>query len=270
MGSFPLAALVVLSLASSTADRGEVKVYPLGLQDVETAAALARAHLSREGRVFADVPNHRLVVFDRPDVHARIAAALSALDLPDRNVRIEVTHRRGATARRDSLGGSVELGGRGSSVGVRGGSSRSTSESTTRQQLVVLDGGRAEISVAEEVPEPEWFWTWGLGRGHWVEGTRWRDVTTSLLVEPRVLPDGRIRVRLIPRFAYWLDRERRLTEVQELATDVVVADGQEIDVGGVPMQDEVFRERFLLGVDSGGRTSKSEIRLKASADPIRQ
>jgi type II secretory pathway component GspD/PulD (secretin) len=251
---------------ASRAPRGEVKVYELGLQDVATAEALVRAHLSPEGRVFADAPNHRLVVYDRPDVQARVKAALAVLDIAPRNLRIEVTSSRSETQRRDNLGASVRLGGGAPGVGVSGGSRRATSENTTRQEIVVLDGGRAEIRLAELVPEPEWFWSWGRGHGHFVEGTRWRDVGTSLLVEPRVLPDGRIRVRLTPRFEYWLDQDRRVTEIQELATDVVVSEGQEIDLGGVPLRDESFRERFLLGMDRSGRTSRHDIRLRVRID----
>ena len=257
-----LGAELVRAEAPGTA-RGEVKVYELGLQDVATAEAVVRAHLSPEGRVFADATNHRLVVYDRPDVQARVKAALSVLEVSARNIRIEVTSSRSETQSRDSLGGSVRIGGGDRSVGIRGGSSRSTGENTTRQEILVLDGGRAEVRVAELVPEPEWFWSWGLGRGHWVEGTRWRDVGTSLLVEPRVLPDGRIRVRLTPRFEYWVDQDRRVTEIQELATDVVVSEGQEIDLGGVPLRDESFRERFLLGIDRSGRRSRHDITLRA-------
>lgn len=261
-----LAVLLPPTHSAYGAERGEVKVYPLGLQDVETAAKVVRAHLSRDGRVFADVPNHRLVVYDRRDVHVRVAAALSLLEVPGRNVRIEVSHRRHETARRETGGASVRLGDGSPSVGVRGGSTRTSRDNLTRQHVVVLDGGRGEIRVSEQVPEAEWFWTWGVGRGHWVEGTRWRDVETSVLVEPRVLPDGRIRVRIIPRFSYWLDRERRSTEIEELSTEVVVVSGQEIDIGGMPLRDEAFRERFLLGIDAAGRTVRSEIRLRATAD----
>src|SRR5688500_13162561 len=94
----------LVSAQDSRASRGEVKVYELGLQDVQTAEAVVRAHLSPEGRVFADVPNHRLVVYDRPDVQARVKAALSVLDIAPRNLRIEVTSSRSEAQSRDSLG----------------------------------------------------------------------------------------------------------------------------------------------------------------------
>jgi hypothetical protein len=180
----------------------------------------------------------------------------------DGNVRITVTHEFTRGDRRDAL-----------SIGVRPRieSSRATTRGRTVQQLLVMSGGEAAIAVAEDVPYADWFWTWGGNHGLWPEGTwrqgtSWQQVGASLVVQPLVLQDGRIRVRLTPRFSYFLDRRRQTTDVQELATEVVVREGEEIDVGGVPMHDREFLERFLIGVDRSGSTQQMVIRLKASAE----
>ena len=44
------------------------------------AAEVVRGLLSPEGRVYPDPAQHRLVVSDRPDVHARVAEALRTLN----------------------------------------------------------------------------------------------------------------------------------------------------------------------------------------------
>jgi hypothetical protein len=191
---------------------------------------------------------------------ASFASTASASE--DGNVRITVTHEFTRGDRRDAV-----------SIGVRPRieSSRATTRGRTQQQVLVMSGGEAAITVAEEVPHAEWFWTWGGAHGLWPggawrQGTSWQQVGASLVVQPVVLPDGRIRVRLTPRFSYFLDRRRLTTDVQELATEVVVRDGEEIEVGGVPMHDREFLERFLIGIDRSGSTQQVSIRLKASAE----
>src|SRR5688572_6760808 len=83
-----------LSLVFSTSreDALQVRSYPVGLMDVDSAAQLVRRLLSPEGLVVEDRAHRRLLVHDRPDVHARIQAALAAIELPASNVRIIVTH----------------------------------------------------------------------------------------------------------------------------------------------------------------------------------
>lgn len=188
------------------------------------------------------------------------SAAYTASAAEDTNVRITVTHEFSRSDRRDT----VQIGPR-----PRLGSSRATTTGRTQQQVLVMDGGQAAITVAEEVPYSEWFWTWGRARGLWAEGawaqsTSWQQVGASLVVEPAVLPGGRIRVRLTPRFSAFVGSRRREIDVHELTTEVVVREGEEIDVGGVPMSDSEFQERFLIGLDRYGTSQRVNIRLKAS------
>jgi hypothetical protein len=155
---------------------------------------------------------------------------------------------------------------RGGSVSVGGDLTRSKSTATSRQELVVLSGAKAALRIADEVPYAEWFWTWGIGHGLWVEGVRWRDVATGMEVEPVALPGGRIRVKLTPYFEYFIDTRREVTRVHALATEVVTNDGEEITLGGVPASDTEFRERFLIGYDSARGESQASIALRATVE----
>jgi hypothetical protein len=195
--------------------------------------------------------------------------ACSVADVPARppsafagNVRVTVAFRWEAT---DDRAG-VEVRRRGGSIGVGGDARRSRSSATTRQMLLVMSGGTASIRIAEEIPYSEWFWTWGRRRGLWTESVQWRDVATGMEVSPLVLGGGHIRVKLTPYFEYRLDRGRQTTQVHELSTEVVVRDGEEIDVGGVPFADTGFRERFLVGYDRARGTSRAVITLRATAE----
>lgn len=238
--------------------------------------ARARRHLQPKGAPYDTTPgrgNAACFVHNRASMNvaavlllvsagSAAAFAYTASAAEDTNVRITVTHEFTRDDRRDS----VQIGPR-----PRLGATRTTSRGRTQQQILVMDGGEAAITVAEQVPYSEWFWTWGRARGLWVEGewaqsTSWQQVGASLVVQPEVLSEGRIRVRLTPRFSSFLDRRRGAVDVHELATEVVVREGEEIDVGGVRMSDREFQERFLIGIDRYGTTQRVNIRLKASVD----
>lgn len=93
--------------------------------------------------------------------------------------------------------------------------------------LTVLSGTKGHIMV---------------GEGTWVEALRvWTRrgenvvlqkafIGASLVVEPTVLPEGMVRVRLHPRFA---SREGKMVDLTDLTTEVVVRHGQPIVIGGL-------------------------------------
>jgi type II secretory pathway component GspD/PulD (secretin) len=266
---YVMAGVAVIAGTGLAADDVVVKVYPLGLTDPVAAAEIVRGMLSPEGRVVEDVPNHRIIVLDRPTVHARVAEALKILRVPARNVRIMVSHSSEDVDDTAQIGASV--GGRAipprPRVDVSGGASSSRSTSESHEEIVVLNSGRASIKVADQVPYADWFWTWGQGSGLWPsQSVQWREVGTSLAVEPLVLDDHTIRLRVTPEFGYFLDRDRRVSRVQQLSTEVVVREGDEIDLGGL-MSNREFKERFLVGVGRSGQTERIQIRLKARVEP---
>lgn len=263
--------------AARRAARTEMRVYDLGLTDPAVAADVVRGLLSAEGRVYPDPAQHRLVVSDRPEVHARVAEALRTLAVAPRNVRIEVRARMERTDRERRIEASGTVGGgpvrvgigrrpppRGVEVGAQESRSRSNVQAT--QQLVVLSGGRASLTVARQVPYSEWLFSWGVTHGLWAQSVAWQEVGTSMVVEPRVLGDGTIHVRLTPRFDYRTAGDSQAVEVNELSTEVVVREGEEIELGGVPFRDETFRERFLAGIDESGQTSRVAMTLRATVE----
>ena len=258
MGSLRVVLCVIVAaglvgVTGLAADDRVVKVYPLDLTDTASAAELVRGMLSPGGRVVEDAPNRRIIVLDVPAVQARVAEALKTLRVPARNVRITVTH---SSERVEDA----------SHFGVTNSSSRSTLE--TRQDIVVLSGGRASIQVAVQIPYAEWFWTWGQGAGLWpAQSVQWRGVGTSLAVEPLVLDDHTIRLRVTPEFSYFLDRGQLISRVQQLSTEVIVREGEEIDLGGLPMSNREFKEKFFIGMGRTGQAERMNIRLRARVEP---
>jgi hypothetical protein len=205
------------------------------------------------------------------------AALAAGPDSLPRNVRIVVTGTSERTARRQGIEaagagrvGDVRIGGGHfppeSGVVVRGGASRSRSSDHTRQELLVMSGGKGEIVVAEEVPYQDWFLVWGQGQGLWQPGIQWKEVGARMIVEPTIVGNGSLRIRLTPAFTYLVDQQTATTEVTRLSTEVVVREGEELDLGGMPFSDRQFLEKFLVGVDEGGQTIQTRITLKASID----
>lgn len=264
--------------AARPAARTEMRVYDLGLTDPGMAADVVRGLLSPEGRVYPDPAQHRLVVSDRPDVHARVAEALRTLTVAPRNIRIEVTGQMERTGRQRQVDASGAIGGGPVRVGVGrrppptsgvvigAQDSRSRTSVNASQNLLVLSGGQASLTVAEQVPYSEWLFTWGVSHGLWAQNVVWQEVGTSMVVAPRVLGNGTILVRLTPRFDYRSGGSSQVVDVNELSTEVVVRDGEEIDLGGVPFRDETFRERFLAGIDESGQTTQVSMKLRARVE----
>jgi type II secretory pathway component GspD/PulD (secretin) len=282
LAAIALAAFMASPVAAQLGPRPPVKtemrVYDLGLNDPAMATEIIRGLLSPEGRVYPDPAQHRLVVSDRPDVHVRVAEAMKTLNVAPRNIRIEVSARMERTDRERQLeaSGTVAEGPVRVGVGRRpppqtgvviaGQDSHSRTTVHAQRQLLVLSGGRASLTVAEEVPYSEWLYTWGLGHGLWAQNVVWQEVGTSMVVEPRALGNGTILVRLTPRFDYRAGGSSQTVDVSELSTEVIVHAGEEIALGGVPFRDTDFRERFLAGVNESGQTARVEMTLRATVE----
>jgi len=217
-----------------------------------------------------------VAVLALPLLAGTAARALAADDLP-RNVRIVVTgtsertaNQQGVEAAGSGRVGNVRIGAGHfppeSGVAVRGTASRSRSHDQTRQELLVMSGGRGEIVVAKELPYVDWFQVWGQGYGLWQPGIRWKEVGARMVVEPVVVNEDTIRVRLTPEFSYLVDGRSLTTEVTQLSTEVMAKDGQELDLGGVPFSDKQFLEKFLVGFDQYGETVQTRITLTPSID----
>ena len=194
-----------------------------------------------------------------------------------RNVRIVVTgtsertsRQRGVEAAGSGAVGGIRIGGGRlppeTGVVVRGRASQSQAHDQTRQELLVMSGGRAEIAVSEELPYQQWFQTWGYEHGLWQPGLAWKEVGARMVVEPTAVDDRTLRIRVTPAFSYVVDRQTVTTAVSQLSTEVLVRVGQEIDLGGIPMSDRQFLEKFLVGFDEYRETSRLRITLRASIE----
>jgi len=143
-----------------------------------------------------------------------------------------------------------------------------TTTRTTRSEgifTVVQDGGTASMLVASEVPFTVvgWFRDYATGQGYAAQGTAWQRVGTTLVVSPTILPNGQIRVRLIPQVSYFSPQGDGSIEFSEASTEVVVPNGRAMRIGGATRGiNQVTRQ--ILGYREQQSSSESSFILTAT------
>jgi type II/III secretion system protein len=155
-------------------------------------------------------------------------------------------------------------------VSPRGRLGAGSTETRTRQTTgiftLVQDGGESTLTVATQVPYQQvaFYRDYATGAGHLVRGTVFRDVGTSLKVRANLLPGNQVRVRLTPSIS-WLSADGSgAIEFTEAATDVIVASGQPIVIGGATTQTHAVT-REILGIGAREDSSATTVILTATA-----
>ena len=269
----PWYAVIVFTLMvlASDAQQGQSRfeVYPLGFAEGPSAVEMVKAIIGPTGSVTLDETNHRLLVVATDDKHAQVESMMRKLNVPPKNVRIEVRFE-GASDQQDV----------GAGVGASGeivreeGITRTTikvkprventsvkTSSDVAQTLLVASGRQGSLHVGENVPYVDWFVDYGIRNGYLERSIEWKDVGASLIVEPIVIGGGpMIRIRLTPELSGLVDGNVYRTAFSRVATEVVVQDGQTFQIGGLD-KDEDFYSRFLIGFDRSGSRQSLNITL---------
>jgi hypothetical protein len=179
---------------------------------------------------------------------------------PPGNVKVTVEFRQ---AGQSLQSGTIVQGG---PRGARGSAQLQETQRLTRRSvgsfLLIQDGGEGSITVADQVAEFGWLHQYALGRNYITPAVVFRQVGTSFVVRPAVLPNRRIRLRITPQLSYRSDTDAGTIELVEASTEVVVPSGQPITIGGSEGGAEVVRQ-FLLGYERANRASQVTIVLTA-------
>jgi type II secretory pathway component HofQ len=131
--------------------------------------------------------------------------------------------------------------------------------------VLVQDGGSGSLLVAQEVPYSQvaYYYDYAVGKGYVAHGTAWQRVGTSLVVQPTVLPNNQIRLRLIPSLSYLTPGGGGTIELVEAATEVIVPVGRRVSLGGATTGlHSVTRQ--ILGVREEQSSSETGITLLAT------
>lgn len=260
----------------------EVQVIPLKHRLAEEVVPVLRPLLA-PGESINSMDN-RLIVRAAPASRALIEKTLSEIDTVRRNLRISVRHAGSADSTQDTHGisGQVQQGNTRivvsnpnrdrsgvsvSGTGVNSGLQIRTERHSTRthanstQNLTVMDGGRAFLRVGESIPDVQQFLVLVGNRAAVLTGVQYRDVTTGFEVEPRIVGE-RIMLMVSPRLAFRGDQGVQTVNFEELRTQLTVAPGEWVDLGGVVGNAHELNRRILSSHRrSGGDTSGFQIRV---------
>lgn len=273
-----LAVLTAFSVTVLAADAPvpEFKTYELGLADPSNAMDVVTSLIGTNGKAFYDAATRRLMVLAPSNSQGRVAGIMRQLNVPPRNIRIEVRYR----GQNVSTEKEASVSGRGAVVFGNGPNrsrihiqprltdSSTTMNSSTAQQLLVLSGRQASIFVGETVPYIDWIMEYGIRSGLIAEQVAWQQVGATIVVEPLVIGDGpTIRVRLTPELSGLVNGNPCRTRFTTVATEVVVSDGVPFRLGGLN-ENKDFYSRFLVGGDRSGNRQTLDIELTAHIVPV--
>lgn len=261
--------LATLMAFTAYAQENSFKLYPVHYSDPAMIAETVPMMMPSTNGLAIQTVDRKLAVRGTAEQHAVIEQMLRELDKPPKNIQINVEF---ATAGRTS---SREAGIRprgpivirdgevhGSFQGRFSDQSTTSSENTV-QMLVTMDGRSATLRVGERVPHLAWLTEYSWRHGYIREvQIEWVDVGSFLAVYPEIIGDGpMIRVRLVPELSGRLkDGTEQTIQFTELATEVVVRDGQTVSIGGFS-QDEEFSSKFLVGRSGNSESSITDITL---------
>jgi len=212
-------------------------------------AAVATAPAGRPG---GPTSNNVAIVVERirSDARAATGGALAFRYADDRLVARSPT---GRLARRNGI--RVAVATKDLRVGLDASATRSRRSTRQSAFITVLSGQEGQILMgADTYVQRLGYWT-PLGYRVLVERAF---VGRSLVVRPTILPGGMVQVELWPRFS---TRSRRgAIDVTELATKVVVRDGQPIVLGGSTTADDEVGA-VLFGIGKRTRTATTTMVL---------
>ena len=197
-----------------------------------------------------------------------VAGAISAF--AGGHIRVDVRFRETGTSDRDAAGGtgSVIITERGVSRGTLGLEGTSRTVKTRRSSgvfTIVQDGGESRIAMATRVPVREvgWFHDYATGGGYLSESISFENVGTSLKVRANRLADGNIRVSLVPSVSWFSAERAGAIDFTEAATELVVAPGEEVVIGGGTRELSEITRR-VLGIERVSGAGESSVVLKAT------
>ncbi|MEO0454112.1 MAG: hypothetical protein AAFY98_08245 [Verrucomicrobiota bacterium] len=246
------------------------EVYEYGNYDVREIKAALKQVMTDEGKTVFLYDKQKVLIQDDPSAFPMVDAIMKAIigeqepQVSGPNIKVEVGFQE--TSQNRQAGAGVQSRNYGStshhSIEVDLMSSRSSSSSRQSQFLVVQSGRSAALTVAREVPVVDFFFSYARNNGLWTGQTRWEKVGTQLVVQP-VWKDGLIEVSVWPRITALVGSRAHAIDVRELTTQVTVAEGVRVNIGGFQGRDGRF-ENYFFGGSRSRQAQSSSFTIKAS------
>jgi hypothetical protein len=185
-----------------------------------------------------------------------------------RHIKVGLDSQQTETLNRDAVQGSGSVIIRRGTVNPSGRIIANDSQKTVKRFsgifTLVMDGSESILTVATGVPQNQigYYHNYARGIGYIESRIVFNDVGTSLRVHASTLPDGQIKLRLTPRISYFSVERPGAIDFAEAATELIVANGQPVSLGGsASSMHQVTRQ--ILGYRD--RASSNETDLKVTA-----
>ncbi len=248
--------------------------YELVSADADEAVDSLRQIVGDTARLVFYRPNSRLLVYGSPEAHQMVRDTIRELAAPRQNVRIEVAFNEQGTA--SSAGASVTGSGQ---VIIGSGKPRATwtltpqieassgtSDSLTRQHILMQSGNEASIAVGQEVPFVQELVSMGYHWGYLTRVVEMRNVGATLKVRARVIGDGPlVQVTLTPELSGLVDNRAERIRYTRVATSVTVQDGATITLGSFGEHSDFYRQ-FLAGLNRSKQATDTQITLRVAIE----
>jgi len=242
---------MLLTSFTVRAESTVLEVIPLKHRTVEQVLPAIQPFLDRQGAI--NGVNNQLIIRTTPSNLSQIKEILRQIDTAPRRLMITVKQN----AQRETEGAESELSGSmgiGSNARVvvpgsgreRGGvaeigrgndtlrgrvfSSKSVGTDSGTQQLQVIEGGQAFISIGKSVPVQERTIVRNGQMVTVIDGTSYRDVTSGFYVRPRLSGD-RVTLEIVPQNDT-VDAQGRIN-IQQVNTEVSGRLGEWMELGGI-------------------------------------
>lgn len=256
----PYTVLIALSLLilpqSAAAQEMQTRIFQLRAASVESLIEIIRTVLSPQGTAAPEPRLNKLVVRDTQEVLDEVDKLLTELDRHAPQVRIHVT--TGGTTTSLSKGAGVEVG-RGR-VHAGGGVGTLSSNVETRQNLLVMSGGRGVIHVSRDVAIVAPYQDFAVRMGLLTPSLVFQSVGTGFEVEPVVAGEV-VKLRITPWMSFLGTDGTRQVSVTEASTTIAVPSGQSVTInsGGYSQQEKNQAFGLIFGYQDRSSTTGSSL-----------
>lgn len=187
---------------------------------------LVRIFLSKDGMTVSDDRTFTLIVKDYPSVLQRIEAFIRQQDVPQPHVSLSVQFNDATSQSMSGWGLNVAGVNNSWRVGAWGDSTSQSASASGTMKLVTMSGTWAEITVGENIPYPQWFFSYAMNSGLITVIPAYTQVSTGFAVCPLIRGGSEIEITVAPQISYYSDGQRGIIRYTNASATLRVGNGQ--------------------------------------------
>ena len=248
---------ILLGLTQAAWSQPQIKVFTLSNRPAAATVEIVRALLQPGESVWPEERLQRLIVKAAPERLEQIRQLLEQIDVAAPQVWLTISQSANNPY---SGGGFLQTYEGQQNVGAS-------------QQLLVMSGEKGSITVGQDIPTVQPFWSYANGLGLLPPGVIFQRVSTGFSVEPTVIGDT-IRLRLTPWMSYQSAQGPGRVDFSESSTSVVLKNGDTTQISASGGSNQSQNSAFGLVLGYGNQQSSSSNQLwvhgeiKEEAPPI--